>query len=245
RGAAARRARRGPGPLARGRPGDLETMAVKGVDKEPGGRCAWAGELADALRRFLEDRPVRARRARAWERTWRWCRRNPALAAAVGSVAVLVLAVAAVASLAAYANHRQLRQTRQAQDEAKHRLYRALVNQARAGRLSRRVGQRFESLKALDEAARVAPELNLPEPDLAELRNEVIACLALPDAQVVKEWDGGPAASAALDLDADLELCARVDGGGNVSVRRLGPDKELCHFVSGLGNGWPRLSPDG
>jgi WD40 repeat protein len=226
-------------------PRDLETVVLKAIDKEPGRRYPTAQELADDLRRFLEDRPVRARRTSVVERGWRWCRRNPALALAVGSAAGMVVAVAVVASLAAYSSSRQLQQTRQAQDEAKHRLYRALVNQARAGRLGRRVGQRFESLETLDEAARIARELNLPAQDSLELRNEVIACLALPDARAVQEWDGRPADGTHVDFDGNLERYARVDAAGNVSVRRVAPDEEVCHFVSALGGGWPRLGPRG
>src|SRR5262249_43188794 len=42
--------------------------------------------------RFAEDRPIQARRATAWERLGRWCRRNPALASAVGVAVAALLA---------------------------------------------------------------------------------------------------------------------------------------------------------
>src|SRR5262249_23024361 len=155
-----------------------------------------AAELAEDLRRFLADRPIQARRASVWERAWRWCRRNPAVASLTGLVAALVVTVAVVASLDALrlhqeeaATHRQLVLTRQAQQEAERRLYRSLVAQARASRLSRRVGQRFDSLQALAEAARTARQLGMPEAAFRELRNEAIACLTLPDLRVAREWD--------------------------------------------------------
>jgi WD40 repeat protein len=226
-------------------PRDLETVVLKAVAKEPARRYPSAEELAADLRRFLEDRPVRARRALAWERTWRWCRRNPALAGALGAAAAALLAVAGVASVGAHASRLQLQQTREAEGQAKQRLYRALVNQARYSRLGRGVGQRFDSLQALDEAARIGRELDPPAEDFLELRDEVLACLALPDAQAVREWDGWPADGAHVDFDADLERYARVDWQGNVSVRRLTPDEEVGRFVSKLGNAWPRFSPDG
>ena len=85
--------------LARGVPRDLETIVAKATVRDPALRYATAGALADDLRRFIEDRPIRARRATTIERAVRWCRRNPALAAAsclafAGlAAAVVVLAV--------------------------------------------------------------------------------------------------------------------------------------------------------
>jgi serine/threonine protein kinase len=69
-------------------PRDLETIVLKATEKEPARRYSSAQELADDLRRFLEDRPVRARRTSAVEQGWRWCRRNPLVA---GLLAALVL----------------------------------------------------------------------------------------------------------------------------------------------------------
>src|SRR5262249_55918733 len=157
---------------------------------------------------FLADRPVRARRASALERLWRWARRNPALAAALGAAAFLLLAVAAVASWDAWRLHGE-------QEATRRQLYGALVAQARAGRRSRRIGQRFDSLAALEQATELARQLRLPEQDFLELRNEVIACLALPDVRVAKEWDGWPEGSTHVDFDEKLERYARVDRQGN------------------------------
>ena len=39
-----------------------------------------AKELADELRRFLNDEPIHARPIGPTARLWRWCRRKPALA---------------------------------------------------------------------------------------------------------------------------------------------------------------------
>src|SRR5262249_50073804 len=61
-------------------PRDLEPIVLKAVAPEPPRRYQSACELADDLRRFLDDRPVRARRGSPVEHAWRWCRRNPAVA---------------------------------------------------------------------------------------------------------------------------------------------------------------------
>ena len=47
-----------------------------------------AEEMAADLRRFLEDKPIRARRMGAIERLWRWRRRNPVVAGLTVAVAL-------------------------------------------------------------------------------------------------------------------------------------------------------------
>ena len=76
-----------PRTIDRRVPRDLETIVLKAMAKEPSARYATAGALAEDLRRFLEDRTILARRSTAIERSWRWCRRNPAVAALLTSVA--------------------------------------------------------------------------------------------------------------------------------------------------------------
>ncbi len=63
-------------------PRDLETICAKMMDASPERRYASCAEVADELQRFLEQRPVQARRAGSLLRVWRWAQRRPALAAA-------------------------------------------------------------------------------------------------------------------------------------------------------------------
>ena len=77
-----------PRTLDRTIPLDLETIILKATAREPGDRYATAGALADDLRSFLDDRPIRARRASAIEHFTRWCRRNRMVAALTCVVAM-------------------------------------------------------------------------------------------------------------------------------------------------------------
>ena len=51
-------------------PRDLETIIAKSSAHEPAGRYATAAALAEDLKRFVEDRPIRARRTSAAESFW-------------------------------------------------------------------------------------------------------------------------------------------------------------------------------
>jgi tRNA A-37 threonylcarbamoyl transferase component Bud32 len=82
-------------------PRDLETICLEAMAKEPGRRYATAGEMAADLRRYLKREPIQARPVGRLERGWRWCRRNPALAAALAGVLLVFAAGATVSTVLA------------------------------------------------------------------------------------------------------------------------------------------------
>jgi serine/threonine protein kinase len=72
-------------------PRDLDTICRKCLHKDEQRRYLTAGELADDLQRFLEDKPIRARPASRIEKGWRWCRREPIKASLSAGLATVVL----------------------------------------------------------------------------------------------------------------------------------------------------------
>jgi serine/threonine protein kinase len=96
-------------------PRDLETIVLKAMAKEPDDRYSTAEELANDLRRFLEDKPIRARRPTPAEQAAKWARRHrrPLWAAAV----VLVLA-GAIGSALLWQEKRQTQKALQAAQES-------------------------------------------------------------------------------------------------------------------------------
>jgi len=93
-------------------PRDIETIVLKATARDPGHRYASAEALAKDLQRFLDDQPIAARRASAFERLSRWCRRNKAVASLAGTTALLILLVAGVATVGYLSTRKALREAR-------------------------------------------------------------------------------------------------------------------------------------
>jgi superkiller protein 3 len=84
---------RAPRRINRAIPVELETIVLKALEKNPVDRYATAGELADDLRHWLEDRPIQARRPSLRQVAAKWARRHRS---AVWAAAVVLLMVALV-----------------------------------------------------------------------------------------------------------------------------------------------------
>jgi len=88
-----------PSPRSRvpGIPRDLETIVLKATAREPSARYASASALADDLGRFLNGRPIRARRLSPAGRMVLWTKRNSMVAALTGtSLALGLIAISFV-----------------------------------------------------------------------------------------------------------------------------------------------------
>jgi tetratricopeptide (TPR) repeat protein len=81
-----------PRRLDRRVPRDLETVVLKCLERDPARRYTSAKDLADDLRRFLADEPVRATRVTLRRRAARRAARHPRVAAALALALMLALA---------------------------------------------------------------------------------------------------------------------------------------------------------
>ncbi len=75
--------------LNRAVPADLETIVLTALAKDSAERYATAKDMADDLRRFLEDRTILARRATLRQRFGKWSRRHRTLVRAVTTTLLL------------------------------------------------------------------------------------------------------------------------------------------------------------
>ncbi|MBI1917002.1 MAG: tetratricopeptide repeat protein [Planctomycetes bacterium] len=169
-------------------PRDLEIICLKCLQKERHKRYASAEELAEDLRRFQNGETIRARPAGKWERSIKWARRHPAIAAlvAVSSLAVLALAGAAVGhdfylrmkvAEAVAATERADQKREQAEQEKKQ----AIKEKTLAARRAECRPQLEQARAALAKDKLEHNDLNMAETSASEVRDRTRDELALAD----------------------------------------------------------------
>ncbi len=173
---------RRPRSLERSVPQELETIVLKAVSKTPADRYASAREFADDLNRFLDDRPILARRPTLTQRVRKWARRHPSVVVA----GVVLLALVAAGSLV----HNALMRDEQAKTRAAYERERQKAEEAvESLRLARR---------SVDEMIRIGEE-ELPDKPQTESARRRLAESALAYYQeFIDQARNDPAARADL-----------------------------------------------
>jgi serine/threonine protein kinase len=174
---------RPPRALDRAIPAELEAVVLKAMARSPAERYATAQELADDLRRFLDGRPVRARRPTPVDHARKWLRRHPAVVAAAG----LLLVVGAVGSgVSAVLIAREEAKTQTAYDQERQR--------------AREVEQRFQLARRLaDEMIQIANEEAVDDPRQQALRHRLLLAAVAYYEEFIELRRDDPDARADLD----------------------------------------------
>lgn len=212
-------------------PRELETICLKCLDRDPARRYQSAAQLAEDLRRFLAHEPIVAQPVSSVGRFTRWCRRRPALAAAWLLAVTLAVGSTVAAFWIAQARteaETSLTKVRAAEATGRERLRAAMLAEARAVRHTTVPGRRTQTLAALGEAAKIRPG--------ADLRNEALAALLLPDVRLIERWElahegvGRFALNPAADLAAYEPVDAMGWTRGEAQLRRWGTSETVSRL---------------
>jgi Flp pilus assembly protein TadD/serine/threonine protein kinase len=93
-------------------PAELEIIVLKAMEKNPADRYATAQEMADDLRRHLDDKPIQAKRPGLGVRLAKWSRRHRPLVASLASAAAVLLVASAIGALVYASRARELAKER-------------------------------------------------------------------------------------------------------------------------------------
>lgn len=228
-------------------PRDLETIIHKSIEKSPGHRYANASELADELRRFLNNEPIRARPLNGMQRLTRWCQREPRLAALSAAV-VLALLVGFIATSWQWSKAEDRARAESAAKRAASESERKLGVELERFYLDRwhsagDEGIALESLVWLDKAM----ELNADTAQTANHKNAIRLATTLQQIPTITQmW---------FDLPNSWALAPAFHPDGKRIATAVGTEVRFHHVESGDEIGsrlkmdtyilWLKISPDG
>jgi serine/threonine protein kinase len=153
-------------------PADLETIILKALAKEPTRRYSTAKELADDLRRYLEHRPIQARRPSPRERLAKWARRHRGLVTA-GTV-LLFLATLGFAISTALIAREQWKTQKALADLASEEERTRKAFEAEAAQRARAEASLRQARTAVDFFTELSEEELADKPELQGLRRKLL-----------------------------------------------------------------------
>ena len=178
-------------------PAELETVVLKALRKEPSERYQSAQELADDLQRFLDNRPILARRPTLMEHVRQWARRRPSVVAA-GVVILFLLAVGSLVSAALVRGEQEKTRAEQRKAEEAYRSERQRAEEAEARlRLARR---------SVDELIQVSEQELADRPGMEDVRKRLLRSALAYYQEIIEQRRDDPNAQAEL-----LDTTRRVE----------------------------------
>lgn len=199
-------------------PLDLEMIALQCLEKEPAHRYANALAVAEDLGRFLEGRPVNARRTGKSDRFRRWCLRNPRIAMMLMCIGLLLILITAGSSIAAIWLKQERDAARVAEKRAvsseqvqRQNLYRAYILEGKHSRVADQESQFEVGLGAIRKILTTIPFDELTDLQRNELRDEALASLIGISFRSGGHFPFTTRASFDVDLDVDFQQVAGTD----------------------------------
>jgi serine/threonine-protein kinase len=176
--------------------GDLDTIVLKALHKQPADRYATVNAFAEDLRRHLAGRPVLAQPDSAWYRASRFLRRNR-LAVAAATVVALALVGGATSATIGFVRARAAQRQALAEAETSRQVARFLVDLFNVSDPGEARGNTITAREILDRAAtRVTTELRTAP----QVRAELQATIANVYAKLGLYPDALKLAQSALEL---------------------------------------------
>ncbi len=210
-----------PSRLVPGVPRDIETICIRCLQKEPGKRYETGQALGDDLRRFLDGRPILARRTGRLERAWRWCRRNRLVAGMIGTAAAAIVILAIGATIAA------LTFSRTGSPDAKSASGNRSWSRPAPSATAARRDSGLEAWAPLNAPLGSRGELDLPADQFDRIRDQVIASSALPDAKPIGRSIDLPGETLLFCFDSGMRRYALRLASGKILVRRVADDQAI------------------
>ncbi len=203
---------------------DLEVLCLKCLEKQIPNRFASAAELASELQRWLVGSPIKSRRATVLERTGKWIRRRPAVAALMVMTVILVSMLGAL-TVGLYFNDQLKAEKREveAQREKQAELARRNETLANLASAMSRFSSAVKSLRDNEpdglgrHLRRPRKRSNLPETIWAD--SLVLECMSAVDVRQVAVIENGERLAVSFAFCPDSRLLAVPEHKGTPVCR--------------------------
>ncbi|MEL7498163.1 MAG: protein kinase [Planctomycetota bacterium] len=201
-------------------PRELDTIVAKAMDKEVAKRYDSAQELADDLRRWLNNEPIKARPVSPLRRLAKWYQRKPQVAWLVTAIAILLLGVAIASGIWAFRENSNARRIANLYEINRNRLNQIFLTN---GKNLLAQSKRLQSLTWFDQLAQ-------NDPDKSRINNLRLNLLTQRLPILTDMWSNdGPVRR--IGYNATGDLCYSLNNSNVVRVRNLVSenDQQLAH----------------